>query len=83
MNAPLASLVRWRVLDCAKHSSSLRRALRQRDAMDRASNVQRGQWTSRHPAKDRLELVGFSSGMGYCKKLVASRWTIGPRGVLP
>ena len=83
MNAPLAQLVLSRITEAARHSSRLRRALRQRDALAIASNVQRGRWTSRYPARDRLELVGFSSGMGYAKELVASRWTIGPRGVLP
>jgi len=72
VNAPLAELVRWRVLDCAKHSPRLRKALRA--ARSRAALVKiRGR--SGLPAHLRLR--------GMKTWLVASRWTIGPRGVLP
>lgn len=68
MNAPLAQLVLSRVTDAARHSARLRHALRNRRIC--------GLWelSSPRPARLRRQPRGW---------LVASRWTIGPRGVLP
>ncbi len=68
MNAPLAQLVLSRVTEAARHSSRLRRALRRRAYL-------RIIYRSGLPARDRIR--------GNGAWLVASRWTIGPRGVLP
>lgn len=73
MNAPLASLVRWRVLECAKHSARLRHALRQ--AACRGSYA----WGTGLPAYRRLRFKRAGLPWFWSK----SFYTIGPRGKLP
>lgn len=72
MSAPLAELVRWRVLDAAKHSARLRHALRQ------AAKARPMRGTI-HPPMVRLRLA---RALGV-RMAAQPRWTIGPVGTLP
>ncbi len=72
MNFPLASLVRWRVIEAAKHSARLRHALRQ------AAKARPMRGTI-HPPMVRLRMA---RALGV-RMAAQPRWTIGPRGVLP
>lgn len=83
MNAPLASLIRWRVLDCAKRSARLRHALRQAAKARPVLHDTTCRLAYAIEARRRYAWAWSHGAGNYAPMLWPCVWTIGPRGKLP
>lgn len=83
MNAPLAELIRWRVLECAKHSARLRRALREREFARRHHRTFGRSECKAFYRRSWWGKQGRTGKRAWPTTLTPSLWTIGPRGKLP